>query len=597
MATPSTIQNKILEKENLLISVKARLLYPHIGGYTSRPYDHDTGTLEPPRPTEIKALWRWWARSLLSGAYGGTQNYNFLDDKVGVFLGRAGGSSKSSLFSLTISATNYDALKQHFSTYYNELKRKYNQLKRDLTNLIQDFSNIYLPSGTSNIRVQKVEITSFNSIKLILKGNWRALNQVFQEKGINLKVELQSQRNKHPSNPPILNITPDKINGLKNVNNFIKEKNPRKDYSRLILALEEHFNYSKISRHFLVSQVSKKTSSDEQIIGEVAVIDKYNDLQINIDLFATFPLRYQKISDDGKRYLNHLRMLRFAIWSYIASLVFGSIGYGSKRGLGSIIVQEIKENPDLLKYYPELETDLAKLKEIIATLNNDDREKIEKKLDELVKQAYEVAKGFKENFKEDSSHIANATSFPEVPSVIPNGDFFKMKVYPCSDPLIALQCISKSTLKNEWLDTLKKRQPNVDEPSGTQPIYRSQLHTWILGLPRSSKGKGYYLGRSKSNPGRRVSAIQFKLWQNKNKTFVIVYGFLSKDWKIDKLYHFAGSKGKWVSREYIVYADGKRFTPQNNNELLSKAFEAAWSFISEILNECCSGGKNGRAGH
>uniref|UniRef100_A0A7C1GLM5 Type III-B CRISPR module RAMP protein Cmr1 n=1 Tax=Thermofilum adornatum TaxID=1365176 RepID=A0A7C1GLM5_9CREN len=585
MVTLSTIQNKILEKENLVISVKARLLYPHIGGYTARPYDHDTGTLEPPRPTEIKALWRWWARSLLSGAYGGTQNYNFLDDKVGVFLGRAGGSSKSSLFSLTISATNYDAVKQHFSTYYNELKRKYNQLKRDLTNLIQDFSNIYLPRGTSNIWVQKVEITSFNSINLILKGNYRALNQVLREKGINLKAKLQSRRNKHPSNPPILNITPDKINELKKVNNFIKEKNPKKDYSRLILALEEHFNHSKISRHFLVSQVSKKTSSDEQIIGEVAVIDKYNDLQINIDLFATFPLRYQKISDDGKRYLNHLRMLRFAIWSYIASLVFGSIGYGSRRGLGSIIVQEIKENPDLLKYYPELETDLAKLKEIIATLNNDDYENIKKKLDELVKQAYEVAKGFKENFEEDSSHIANTSSFPEVPSVIPNSPFFKMKVYQCRDPLTALRCISKGTLKNEWL--------NVVGSSVSQPVYRSQLHTWILGLPRSSKGKGYYLvAGSRKDPGRRVSSIQFKLWQNKNKTFVIVYGFLSKDWKIDMLHHFARSKTQ-VSREDVVCANGQRFTPQNNNELLSKAFEAAWSFISEILNKYCSGGKNG----
>jgi hypothetical protein len=251
-----------------------------------------------------------------------------------------------------------------------------------------------------------------------------------------------------------------------------------------------------------------------------------------------------------------------------------------------------------LKYYPELGTDLARFKEIIATLNNGDCEKIEKKLDELVNQAYEVAKGFKENFKEDSSHIVNTTSFPEVPSVIPNGDFFKMEVYPCSDPLIALQCISKGTLKNEWL--------NVVGSSVSQPVYRSQLHTWILGLPRSSRDessrdKGYYKGYylvagSRKDPGRRVSSIQFKLWQNKNKTFVIVYGFLSKDWKIDMLYHFAGRKEtriSRVSREAVVYANGQRFTPQNNNELLSKAFEAAWSFISEILKKCCSGGKNG----
>ncbi|AGT34803.1 hypothetical protein N186_02045 [Thermofilum adornatum] len=485
MATLSTIQNKILEKENLLISVKARLLYPHIGGYTSRPYDPETGTLEPPRPTEIKALWRWWARSLLSGAYGGTKDYKFLDKEIGEFLGRTEETPQTSLFHLSVTATNYSDLKQQFSTYYNYLKRKYLNNERDLQNLIKVF--------------------------------------------------------------------------------FTRKHN--------------------ITRLFLVSLGAQR----EQKISEVAVIDKYNNLHITIDLLLTFPFTQQRYP---------LNMLRFALWSFFVSLILGSVGYGSRRGLGSIIVQEIKENPDLLKYYPELGTDLAKLKEIIATLNNGDREKIEKKLDELVNQAYEVAKGFKENFKEDLSHIVNTTSFPEVPSVIPNGDFFKMEVYLCSDPSIALQCISKSTLKNEWLNTLKNELLNVDEASETQPIYRSQLHTWILGLPRSSKGKGYYLDRSKRDPGRRVSAIQFKLWQNKNKTFVIVYGFLSKDWKIDKLNHFAGSKETRVSREDIVYADGQRFKPQNNNELfLSKAFEAAWSFISKILNKCCSGGKNGRTEH
>jgi len=584
MATPSTIQNKILEKENLLISVKARLLYPHIGGYTSRPYDHDTGTLEPPRPTEIKALWRWWARSLLSGAYGGTKNYKFLDKEIGEFLGRTEETPQTSLFQLSVTATNYSDLKQQFSTYYNYLKRKYFNIERDLKNLINDFYNAYFfttKSKGSRLWIRSVKIESFKSVKIEINSGYRDLEKAFAQNQIDLKIKFDPKIKSYN-----INISPEKLAELDKINDFIKKINPNKDYSILISTLKEHFKHGEITRHFLVSQGVPR----EQIISEVAVIDKYNNLNITIDLFLTFPFTQQRYP---------LNMLRFVLWSFFVSLILGSIGYGSRRGLGSIIVQEIKENPELLKYYPELETDLAKLKEIIATLNNDDSEKIKKKLDELVKQAYEVAKGFKENFKEDSSHIANTTSFPEVPSVIPNGDFFKMEVYPCSDPLIALQCISKSTLKNEWLDTLKNEQPNVDEPSGTQPIYRSQLHTWILGLPRSSKGKGYYLGRSKSNPGRRVSAIQFKLWQNKNKTFVIVYGFLSKDWKIDKLYHFAGSKGKWVSREYIVYAYGQRFKPQNNNnnELLSKAFEAAWSFISEILNKCCSGGKNGRAGH
>jgi hypothetical protein len=482
------------------------------------------------------------------------------------------------LFHLSVTVTNYSDLKQQFSIYYNYLKRKYLNIERDLKNLINDFYNAYFfttKSKGSRLWIRSVKIESFKSIKIEIKSGYKDLEKAFAQNQIDLRIKFDPKIKSYN-----INITPQKLAELDKINNFIKKINPNKDYSILISTLKEHFKHGEITRHFLVSQGVPR----EQIISEVAVVDKYNNLHITIDLFLTFPFTQQRYP---------LNMLRFALWSFFVSLILGSVGYGSRRGLGSIIVQEIKENPDLLKYYPELEADLAKLKEIIATLNNGDREKIKKKLDELINQAYEVAKGFKENFKEDPSHIVNTTSFPEVPSVIPYNDYFKMKVYQCSDPLIALQCISKSTLKNEWLNTLKNRQLNVDEPSGTQPIYRSQLHTWILGLPRSSRDKGYYLvAGSKKDPGRRVSAIQFKLWQNKNKTFVIVYGFLSKDWKIDTLYHFAGSKGKRVSREDVVYPKDQPITPPNN-ELLSKAFEAAWSFISKILNECCSGGKNG----
>jgi len=62
------LQERLL-KEFLLARIIVRNTTPVIiGGYNAKPYSHVLDLMEEPRPTEIKGLWRWWARALVSGA-------------------------------------------------------------------------------------------------------------------------------------------------------------------------------------------------------------------------------------------------------------------------------------------------------------------------------------------------------------------------------------------------------------------------------------------------------------------------------------------------------------------------------------------------
>lgn len=69
MPSLEEIQEQLLDKEALLAELELENITPVIiGGYNARPYSSVLGLVEEPRPTEIKGMWRWWARALVSGA-------------------------------------------------------------------------------------------------------------------------------------------------------------------------------------------------------------------------------------------------------------------------------------------------------------------------------------------------------------------------------------------------------------------------------------------------------------------------------------------------------------------------------------------------
>jgi len=206
------IQEKLLENQSLLLRVKATLLHPYVGGYSAQPFDPTTYILEPPRSTELKALWRWWARVILSTVYGGTKDYSWLDEKVAEILGSRG--EKESKFIVRINnIIDYAKLREHFVKIYEEKNKMCKSILEDLNNIFNDFANM----KNVKCRAVSVNLTSFKSIQVRFKGRINDLNNAFREENIRLKIKNDK-----------LNITPDKIDEIKNlvqkIKNYLKLK-------------------------------------------------------------------------------------------------------------------------------------------------------------------------------------------------------------------------------------------------------------------------------------------------------------------------------------------------------------------------------------
>ncbi|MEM0500466.1 MAG: type III-B CRISPR module RAMP protein Cmr1, partial [Candidatus Korarchaeota archaeon] len=88
---------KHLVKCDEIIEVGIDIVMPRIGGYNANPYDKELDMNELPRVTEVKALWRWWLRTVYSACNCGEKNYRDLDNEVGMILGSANMSSKLAL--------------------------------------------------------------------------------------------------------------------------------------------------------------------------------------------------------------------------------------------------------------------------------------------------------------------------------------------------------------------------------------------------------------------------------------------------------------------------------------------------------------------
>jgi CRISPR type III-B/RAMP module RAMP protein Cmr1 len=555
MSKLTELQGRLLESQNLVLRVKATLLCPHVGGYSTLPFDPATNILEPPRPTELKALWRWWARVLLSAACGGEKNYEELDEKVGKILGRTGEKALSSLIMLRISISNLnDAENLVKKSYYDHLQ-SYEIIANRLRNLLEDF--IRTNSKTKSLPFLDVKYRSFRSIDIIFKGNCKDIYNVFRN--FNLKIKYENGLH-------VLSLHSSKdIRKLKQIANKIG-----KNYKDLFEKLEKYFTYGTIARIFMISQPRKGEDENQEafkrkLAAIAAVHDMCKQIKLNltIDVLKSFD---DKIS---------LKGLKFALYSFLISLVFGSIGYASRRGFGSLVIEEISEGPILNM----LSIDIKDFTNKIVKLKNEKLpERIEKTLWELLQEAYQSAREYAESCSERED-----PGIPVVPAA-PLEGYFRVKVFRCKDVYQALCCISKATLKEEWRALAQGKARRV-------------LHTWILGLPRAVGGCGYFLDKHGKEPGRRPSAIHFKLFENKYGTFIIVYGFLSKDWPIDSsrtIYHIRriGKKEKVsesVKEIEVAKPNKEEIEAETSEELLYEVFDAAFMFISNVINQCKCG--------
>jgi len=550
MSTLPELQKSLLESEDLLLRVEATLLFPHIGGYSTLPFDSTMQILEPPRPTEIKALWRWWARVILSAAYGGSKNYEALDREVGELLGKTYGEALSSLFTLRVNCSNLNEINEIFVKFYKDHLQRYERIDSKLKELFTDL--IKKPFKIN------IEFRSFGAIDVVFK---ESLPKDVREKLKRSNLRVRKKRGHY-----ILTISHNNFNNIVRIPNIDNVK-----YNNLIIDLNEYFKYRRISRIFIISQIKEEEEQKDfrkRLAIEAAILDTFKNfnLKITIDLFIVSPQ-----SD----VLNKLKNgLKFALLSYVVSLLFGAIGYASRRGFGSIIIEEVQEGPALRTFI----SDLSDIKESISKLKSEESpEEIERILKELLQKTYNKAKEYAKVRDEGRVTIG----IPQVPTALLD-DCFKIKVFKCKSPLHALRCISKATLKEEWKDLVGARR----RPGG-------EFHTWILGLPRSVKGCGYFMGKYRENRGRRPSAFHFKLLKNSKGTFIVVYGFLSRDWPVDSLYHFSCGHGHFpVKNSKIATPSSRKLSPSNNTEIfLRQVFRSAFDFIIEIIKKCCSNGE------
>jgi len=487
------VQNEILNNNTVLI-IDADVLLPRIGGYNARPYSSELQLYELPRASELKALWRWWLRVILSSIFEGQKTYDELDEKISELLGS---TRQQSMFTITIDTTKAE----------QALMRA-----KDKIELFKQVIDRFAPKYDSDKRG-----FSFKEFKELLASKKdREVVQLYNE--------------------------------IVRLNNI-----PR------IKLLEQRRRDEDIKKYL------RRMLED---IAFIATIPTSLPIRIIIGINE-----YVKLDDEELK-----SKLELALASLLLSLLIGGIGSITRRGFGSIVLKNVGLKPK----YEGLAKEIVERIDRILQVENED--KLREEIIEYIKFVCELADRV---YKKGTSHTSQKMLIPKVPTLSPNTDYFKLEVFECNkhgNIINILESIGKATLKAEW-----KRICNVNvRKSG------GEFHTWILGLPRSTKETGYFVNGDK---GRRPSAIAFKVFENKNgKRFVIVYGFLSRDWPINRLVHKGEHhyEGREVTQLKIVRPARQSgqciLSSRGDEEFLRQVFEAAFNFVTKIIEKECKGG-------
>jgi CRISPR type III-B/RAMP module RAMP protein Cmr1 len=96
------IQERLLDRNKILDATITLISPARIGGYLARPYSPPLNILETIRTSEIKGVWRWWARVLIATALYRREyiinDYNKLDELLSLILG----GERASLFNISL---------------------------------------------------------------------------------------------------------------------------------------------------------------------------------------------------------------------------------------------------------------------------------------------------------------------------------------------------------------------------------------------------------------------------------------------------------------------------------------------------------------
>jgi CRISPR-associated protein Cmr1 len=580
----ASIQEELLKNQRVL-SLEVELAYPRIGGYKATPCSIDLNICEPPRATEVKGLWRWWMRVALATYLG---SYPDAEKVVSKLLGGGEDKHRQSLFTVAVRLSNEERKKlldavENAKKIYNALKTLVDkmmmvaqQIRSELENKLKERAKdiklelmfkpqpiLEIPnSAKSQANIDAIVRDVLIKAKVISPSDKHCFKK--SAKGYECKLTCESVKQLLGDSSTDAIIICEKL-----LQEHSLAEVPR--YELLLMRREGEKNSLPLHSNVDQQKLEELRKYLKRVSEELALPDR---VKVVIDV-------YRNGNVDGER-------LRFATATLLLALVLSGLGGITRRGFGSIL------RVNVIDYCSDVENEAELVKEIFSA---GDEESLRYSILKLVKHCTELAK------RVLSINTESATQgVPLVP--ILTETYFRLNVIECNckNELKLLKIIGDSCLKQKWKEECGEDVKVCGEP----------YHTWILGLPRgqirrSRVVSGYGIGQGKKvDPGRRASAIHLKMISVGDKMYVLVYGFLTRDWLTRRIVHIRGGgmrgkmkrKMKEVKEVNVTKLDVKvkkdcskecdQLEPQQGDKFVEQVFNAAFNFVSCIVRKGCT---------
>ncbi|BFH74682.1 type III-B CRISPR module RAMP protein Cmr1 [Sulfurisphaera javensis] len=439
-----------------------RIYFPVYGGFDGTPINLDLGVAEPPRPTEFKYLWRWWYRVMLKDS-ANNADYTQLNKEVGEILGNEG------------KASNYVIRVEEF-----EVPNNVNSLMQEVNNVVNFFvkfsEELYQPAKRLRIRSRR------GSINLIsfLEGDYRRI--ISHRRIINRINEFMRREDVKPLWESVENLSR-------------KIKLAENTRLRLILLTREDeadeiitINNGKLCFPLLNEENREAFRRYvKRLLSQLFYIDENNNnIRIKLKVYARNKCEEKDLIP------------------LIVGMVFDGIGANSSRGFGSIVIEEIESNC--------ISQELIDIVETIFTATS--KANLEKGINVLLSC---ISKKYSQYFALPDMQTVEPTKVPSFQS-------FGYEAIQCRGRGInCLEKIWKAVLKSEWKKLIRYSDTNCYDNKEKIRCWGGNLHTEVLGLPRSQRNLGYLPNY------RRRSYIGFKLIGN----IVLIHWFYSLDFPLD----------------------------------------------------------------
>jgi CRISPR type III-B/RAMP module RAMP protein Cmr1 len=484
------VQEKIAQKYDFIAEIGVKTItLTRIGGYKATPYSLDLRLINEPNEKSLKGIWRWWARLAIVGAFGGRINYREANKYLNKIFGGDDEYKGISKFRLQISDVKFPD-KNKLIEFQNIIEEFYNKAKKFL---IDEYPEIEkkLPKN-SEISIS-LNPSDFYQEGIIINHKTERLDRQ--------KNLIEECINKGSLREYFLNCFLTKYN--KRI--ICRLQFPKDKQEKLLEPIVKHLQIPRI-RLLLMPRKGEKDRLQMNNIDSVEIKRYLERIKEEWATFVNEGLEFKiLVFGDGKG-----EEINFAISSLLLSLILGGVGSITKRAFGSLKIISFKFRSDLV-----IKDEIL---ELFDHFKNRDftKEELKKDLEDLSRIVIECF----ENLLESRIIQKNEQDIGIVPSL----RNIRIEVIECKE--CDLVRIGNAFVKQNW-------KKNCIEQG-------RDLHTWILGLPRRVENTGYAVKEMDNIiefNKRRISSIGARCFTTNTKSFIILFGLLSKDWPLKSLLH------------------------------------------------------------